>query len=71
MNPISALNETMNHVKEARPTFIVDSCRGEGADQQPGSERLRHHIWILLAYDLDVSGQEADVSGQRVGERRT
>lgn len=57
--------------KEGLLTFIVDSTPGVCADQQSGSERLRHHTWILLTDDPDVSGQETDVSSQRVGERRT
>lgn len=52
-------------------TFIVDSGPGVGAHQQSGSERLLHHLWILVTDDLNVSGQETDVSSQSVGQRRT
>lgn len=52
-------------------TFIVDSLPGVGADEQPGSKRVLHHSWIILTDDLDVSGQETNISCQSVGESRT
>lgn len=52
-------------------TFIVDSPPGVGADEQPGSKRVLHHSWIILTDDLDVSGQETNISCQSVGESRT
>lgn len=50
-----------------RETFVVYSSPGVGSHQQPGSKRLLHHLWVLLTDDLDVSGQEGDVSRQSVG----
>ncbi|TNN42129.1 hypothetical protein EYF80_047708 [Liparis tanakae] len=52
------------------PTFVVDSIRGVAAHQQSGSERLRHHLRVLLSDDLDVPGHEADVGRQHVGGGR-
>lgn len=49
-------------------TFVVDSGPGVGSHQQPGSERLLHHLGVLLTDDLDVTGQEGDVSRQGVGQ---
>lgn len=48
-------------------TFVVYSGPGVGSHQQPGSERLLHHLWVLLTDDLDVSGQKGDVRCQSVG----
>lgn len=52
-------------------TFIVDSLPGVGADEQSCSKRVLHHSWIILTDDLDVSGQETNISCQSVGESRT
>lgn len=65
------INNLMMILIKKNITFVVNSGPGVGAHQQSGSEWLLHHLWILLSDDLNVSGQESDISRQSVGEWRT
>lgn len=66
LHTIFCRNRTIG--KKVLTTFIVDSSPGVGANQQSGSKRLAHHVRVLLTDDLDVSGQETDISRQSVRE---